>query len=212
MTDRRPIVLNGGEAEVLQTGDLLPIATLPADTDGSLAANSDLILATQKAVKTYVDQITAANDAMIFKGSTDCSANPNYPAADRGHTYRVSVAGKIGGASGIVVEAGDLFICLTDSTASGNQATVGTSWSIAQTNIDGAVVGPSSAVDSNFAQFNGTTGKIIKDSSLALDTDGTMAANSDAKIPSQKAVRTYVAANAGGVSNRSLKARVWFGG
>jgi hypothetical protein len=31
-----------------------------------------------------------------------------------------------------------------------------------------------------------------------LDTDGTMAADSDARVPSQKAVATYVAANAGG--------------
>ena len=29
------------------------------------------------------------------------------------------------------------------------------------------VVGPASAVDENFCQFNGTTGKIIKDSGLA---------------------------------------------
>lgn len=33
-----------------------------------------------------------------------------------------------------------------------------------------------------------------------LDTDGTMAADSDSRVPSQKAVRTYVAANAGGGS------------
>jgi hypothetical protein len=32
---------------------------------------------------------------------------------------------------------------------------------------------------------------------LTIDTDGTMAANSDTVIPSQKAVRTYVAANGG---------------
>jgi hypothetical protein len=34
-----------------------------------------------------------------------------------------------------------------------------------------------------------------------LDTDGTLAANSDTKIASQKAVKTYVVANAGGVGN-----------
>lgn len=34
--------------------------------------------------------------------------------------------------------------------------------------------------------------------STALDTDGTLAANSDSKVASQKAVRTYVAANSGG--------------
>lgn len=89
--------------------------------------------------KAYVDNLIAAQDAMVFKGVIDCSANPNYPAADRGWTYRVSVAGKIGGASGPNVEVGDILICLTDGTVSGDHATVGANWSIIQTNIDGAL-------------------------------------------------------------------------
>lgn len=89
--------------------------------------------------KAYVDGLIAAQDAMVFKGVIDCSANPNYPAADRGWTYRVSVAGKIGGASGPNVEAGDILICITDGTASGDHATVGANWSIIQANIDGAL-------------------------------------------------------------------------
>lgn len=172
------------------TADLLDF-----DTDGTLASNSDTRLASQKAVKTYVDQIVAAQDAMVFKGVLDCSANPNYPAADRGHTYRVSVAGKVGGASGTNVEVGDLIICLTDSTSAGTQAGVGASWTVTQTNIDGAVVGPASATDSNFAQFDGTTGKLIK-GGLSFDTDGTLAANSATRVPAQSAVRTYVGAYA----------------
>ncbi len=144
------------------TGKIIKDSGMAVDTDVTLAANSDTRFATQKAVKAYADQLIAAADAMVFKGSTDCSANPNYPAADRGHTYRVSVAGKIGGASGIVVEAGDLFICLTDSTASGNQATVGTSWTVSQTNLDGAVIGPASSTDGLPALFDGVTGKLLK--------------------------------------------------
>ena len=132
------------------------------DTDGTLAANSDTKIASQKATKTYVDALIAAADAMVFKGVIDCSTNLNYPAADRGWTYRVSVAGKIGGASGTNVEAGDILLCLNDSTASGDQATVGANWSIIQTNLDGAVIGPSSVTDGNLAAFDGTTGKLIK--------------------------------------------------
>lgn len=112
---------------------------LTADTDTTLAANSDTKVPTQKAVKAYVDGIVAAQDAMVFKGVIDCSTNPNYPAADRGWTYRVSVAGKIGGASGVDVEQGDILICLTDGSAAGDQATVGANWSIIQTNIDGSL-------------------------------------------------------------------------
>lgn len=189
------------------------------DTDGTLAANSDVKVPSQKAVKTYADQLIAANDAMVFKGVIDASSNPNYPAADRGHTYKISVAGKIGGASGVNVEVGDLIICITDGTASGNQATVGANWVITQTNLDGAVIGPASVTDGNPTVFDGTSGKLIKQvtfsafkTSLALtksdvglgnvtndaqlkaadlDTDGTLAANSDTKIASQKATKTY---------------------
>lgn len=160
-------------------------------TDTSLSANSDTLVPSQKAIKAYADALIAANDAMVFKGAQDCSANPNYPAGNRGDTYRVSVAGKIGGGSGVVVEAGDIFICNTDSTASGNQATVGTSWNVIQTNIDGAITGPASSTSGNIATFSGTSGKVVQDSGLAVDTDGALGANSDSKIATQKAGKTY---------------------
>lgn len=138
------------------------------DADGTLTANSDTKLATQKAVKTYVDALLAANDAMVFKGAIDCSTNPNYPAASAGHVYRVSVAGKIGGASGLNVEVGDTLYCVTDGTSSGNHATVGSNWVIVQSNLDGAVIGPASVTDSRAAAFDGTTGKLLKDSGKAF--------------------------------------------
>lgn len=147
-------------------------APLDIDTDGTLAANSDSKIATQKAVKTYADQIIAAADAMVFSGVVDCSTNPNYPAADRGHTYRVSVAGKIGGGSGVNVENGDLLLCLTDSTASGNHATVGANWNITQANIDGAVVGPATSTDNAISRFDNTTGKLIQNSLATIDDAG----------------------------------------
>jgi hypothetical protein len=132
------------------------------------------------AVKTYVDNAIisgiSTNDAMIFKGAIDCSTNPNYPAADRGWTYKVSVAGKIGGASGTTVEVNDTLICTTDGTAAGTQASVESNWIILQTNITDAsilVAGPTSATSGNFAMFDGTTGKVIKDSSLSSSSFAT---------------------------------------
>ena len=116
------------------TADLIDFST-----DGALAANSDTTIASQKAVKTYVDNLLSANDAMVFKGVINASTNPNYPAADAGHTYRISVAGKIGGASGPNVEVGDILLCTTDGTAAGTHATVGANWAIIQANIDGAL-------------------------------------------------------------------------
>jgi hypothetical protein len=105
---------------------------LIADTDGTLAANSDARVATQKAVKTYVD--ASVTGLLDYKGTTDCSANPNYPAASKGDTYIVSVAGKIGGASGTVVDAGDWFIAKADN-AGGTEASVGSSWGHVEHNV-----------------------------------------------------------------------------
>ncbi len=146
----------------------MPLSYL--DTDPNLAADSDAKVASQKAVKDYIDALLGANDAMTYKGVIDCGGNPNYPAADTGDTYRISVAGKLGGASGEVVEVGDMAICLADSTASGDQASVGAFWNIIQVNIDGNIVGtsPYSSVDDNLVMFNGTSGKVIEDSGLAL--------------------------------------------
>lgn len=87
------------------------------------------------ATKAYVDSMAAANDAMQFMGVIDASANPNYPAAvNAGETYKVSVAGRIGGASGPQVEVGDMLIS-TSATEGGDHASVGNAWAILQTNM-----------------------------------------------------------------------------
>lgn len=119
-----------------------------------------------------LDNLPTFVGGVVFKGVIDCSANPNYPAADAGWLYRVSVAGKIGGASGLNVEVGDVLLCLTDGTASGDQATVGTNWSVGQANIDGAVVGPSSATDNAIARYDSTTGKLIQNSAPVISDNG----------------------------------------
>lgn len=106
--------------------------------EDNMISNSDTKLATQQSIKAYVDAAVATADAFTIKGGIDCSLNPDYPAADAGDAYRVTVAGKIGGASGIVVQSGDLIICFVDATASGSQAVVGNDWIVEQTNLEAA--------------------------------------------------------------------------
>lgn len=154
------------------TGDSASIPIGYLDTTTTLGT-SDVKVPSQNAVKVYADNILGNANALVYKGVIDCSTNPNYPAADAGFLYVVSVAGKIGGASGIEVEAGDMCICNTDSTASGDQATVGSKWNIIQKNIVGAVTGPASSIDNHVVFFDSTSGKIIKDSGLTLSGTNT---------------------------------------
>lgn len=140
-------------------------------------------------VATQIASYVAAQDVMAFKGVINASANPNYPAADAGATYRISVAGKIGGASGTNVEAGDMLLCLVDGTASGTQAGVGANWSVIQTNIDGAVVGPASSGSGNVPTFSGTAGKTLQDSGKAAPS-GAFVGTTDTQALTNKTIGT----------------------
>lgn len=112
-------------------------ATLIFDTDGTLAANSDARLPTQKAVKTAI--ANAVIGLLNLKGGTDCSTNPNYPSGVLGDAYYVTVAGKIGGASGTSVDVGDVYFA-NAVNAGGTEASVGTGWSHLEHNLIGALL------------------------------------------------------------------------
>ncbi len=128
-----------GNAESLYARLANPTFTgTPAAPTATSGTNTTQIATTAYVVSEIAARLATA-DAMTYKGAIDASSNPNYPAANAGDTYRISVAGKIGGASGPNVEVSDLIICHVDSSPGGNHATVGTDWDIIQSNIDGAV-------------------------------------------------------------------------
>jgi hypothetical protein len=118
-----------------------------------------------KAVYNYVDSKFAANDAMLYKGAiTAASGIPSTFQA--GWTYKVATAGTYFGQK---LEVGDMIIAVKDATS----VTITTSnfaeyWNAIQTNTDGHVSGPASAVSGNVAIFDGTTGKLIKDSGFTI--------------------------------------------
>ena len=88
----------------------------------------------------------AVTGLLELKGSLDCSTNPNYPAGSVGDAYLVTVAGLIGGASGLAVDIGDTIICQTDN-AGGTQAAVGASWFILEHNLAGALLSANNLSD-----------------------------------------------------------------
>lgn len=122
-----------GTGNTLSNVETADFATNVIDNDSTLAANSTSRLPTQQAVKAYVDgKVTGL---LEYQGSIDASSNPNFPAASKGDYYKISVAGKIGGASGTDVSAGDAIIANANN-AGGTLASVGTSWDIIQANVE----------------------------------------------------------------------------
>jgi len=149
-------------------------ATLNANgfTVTNLATPQNL---TDAVTKEYADGLIAANDALVYKGVIDCSTNPNYPAADCGWVYKISVGGKIGGADGIAVSAGNELLCTKDNTPAGNQATVGEFWnSITSSAATGNVVGPTSSTNNAIARYDGASGLILQNSMVTIGDGGSI--------------------------------------
>ena len=109
---------------------------VPAAPTASSGTNT-----TQVATTAFVTSAVAAAVAGLleFIGNVDASTNPNYSAASKGDSYLISVAGKIGGASGKSVEVGDLVVASADN-AGGTEASVGTSWFVLEHNLAGALL------------------------------------------------------------------------
>lgn len=179
-----PQAVAGGQAGVTSGADKTKIdnAVLTSDTattgmgfvidEDNMISNSSSKLPTQQSVKAYVDNLLASNDAMVFKGTVGVGGTHTIAAFDllvvyeAGWTYRVITAGTI---KGVVAEIGDLFMATVDRASLGVDA----DWTVVQTNLDGAVVGPASAVTNRVATFNGTSGKLIQDSGLLLSGSNT---------------------------------------
>lgn len=184
------VVISAGHAQNTDTGTtnntfiidsdstlgkiILDVALGAADvaltlTNAELTENRTITFPDATGVVALTSQLPS--NPLTFQGAIDASSNPNYPAASVGHTYVISVAGKIGGASGEAVDAGDTMYCVVN-TAAGDHATVGANWNIAEKNLDGAVIGPASVTDGYLVLFDGITGKLIK---AGTGAPGTMA-------------------------------------
>ena len=157
-----------------------PLAPTPdINTDNTQIANTAW-------VNDRIDASMAAAQAMVYKGTigTDSGntwvapahAGGGYYLPDTsditdlkiGYTYIINTAGTYyehdwsGSGTGptYACEVGDMVIKVNNNDHN--------YWTVVQKNIDGAVTGPTSAVGDHVAVFNGTTGKIIKDSGYTI--------------------------------------------
>lgn len=164
----RHVILQAGDAGKDYGNHLYQYAAVRGDAVHDWSLNNFYI---KSDIDNKLNNLLATNDAMVFKGTIggDAAATihelPTKHSA--GETYRVyDIKGGNNGkylGNGEVCEIGDLIICIKDGTthSAGD-------WTIVQTNIDGAVIGPASAVDNHIAIFNGANGKVIKDSGFTI--------------------------------------------
>ena len=147
------------EKAPLDSPEFTGTPTAPTATAGT---DSNQIATTAFVIKEISDKLAAAM-ALTFKGTL--GTDGTIQALPSKHTVGdVYIA--ISGAPDInevAVESGDMVIC-TRTGSSANDA----DWSVVQTNLDGAVTGPTSSISNNIAIFQGTSGNQIADSGLSI--------------------------------------------
>ena len=135
------------------------------------SGSTDTQIPTAKAVYNAVIAGISTGDAMVYKGVLNATSS-GLPAADKGDTYKVNVAGTFNGTQKL--EVGDMLICNTDATAAVAYGSIvagsWANWDIVQTNLTDAVVA-SSALIAN-ALVLGDTAASVK--SLAFGSAGTV--------------------------------------
>lgn len=194
----------------------MPLSYL--DPDGYLTGNSDVKVPSQKATKSYVDGLVASIQSqiasgMVYKGTFDGSqtiAAQGFTIIQKGWFWKVTVAGTASGVStpsNSGVNVGDMVIAnVTKSTV------------ITAADFDG-VDNTESADLVRIAATQTLTNKTIDSDqntiinlvtadfkSNVIDTDGTLTANSDTRLATQKAAKTYVDAKTTGRTKKYVGA------
>lgn len=122
---------------------------------------------TQIATTAFVNNTLSYVNAMRFKGTLGTGGTiTTLPAShEAGDTYRVITAGTW---AGNYCEVGTLIICVQD----GNTAS-DTDWTSVETNEDGAVIGPTSSTNNTIVRWDGSSGRIIKNTNnIIIDDNG----------------------------------------
>src|ERR1041384_557657 len=143
----------------------------------------------------FVRRVRATGVVQLPINTIDCSANPNWPAGTQGDVYRVTGAGKIGGASGKVVQVGDILVCHT-TAVTGTDAAVGSNWVIQQANIVSTADVPASTdknyvTDAQLVVIGNTSGTNTGDQVLPVKASGAevTTGTDDAKFATAKAIK-----------------------
>lgn len=138
--------------------------TAAAGTNTTQIANTAFVTdAISRAVGNLNDAIGTFAGAMIFKGTigTSGATVTSLPANHEvGWTYKVITANIY---AGVTCEVGDMITCIKAGTTAKNA-----DWTVYQANIEGEVIGPVKSNNDTVVLFDGTTGKLVKDSGFTI--------------------------------------------
>lgn len=126
-------VLGAATKQYVDNADALLVPLSGGTMTGFLTLSADPTANLHAATKSYTD----TGDAGRWKNATPitCNTNPDYPATAIGNTYRVTAAGRIGGAAGKVVQVDDIIYCHTTDASGGTEASVGSNYIVIQGNL-----------------------------------------------------------------------------
>ena len=128
---------------------------MPSESGGDSTVENEII-----ALRQSVSGVV--NGGVVFKGALTSTSGLPTVMYKSGWQYIVQEAGTYAGKA---CEVGDFVLCIKDY-ASGSASN--SDWAVLQVNIQGAVTGPSTSVANRVAIFDGTSGKIIKDSGFTI--------------------------------------------
>lgn len=123
---------------------------------GTVTIEGDEV-ATQEWVNTLIGNLNNGIPGIVDDGDNPLPST-GYKA---GQMWRVAAEGTYAGQD---CEIGDLIICIKNHASGASNA----DFMVVQANIDGAVTGADSSTDGHIVIFNGSTGKIIKDSNVTI--------------------------------------------
>lgn len=146
-----------------------------SNTPFTSGSASQTILPTQHAIWTSFNSLLTAAQALVYRGTIDPNNSNTHPTSGlvNGDTYVITAEGNF---AGVYCEPGDLAIYCNSS------------WDIIQVNINGAVTikgggayNTAHTTDHAIARFDGTTGRIIQNSSILIDDNGNILPTTDKK-------------------------------
>lgn len=130
-----------------------------------------------EAIHGKMDGLLSEADAMQYKGVVN--ADGDIPATyEPGWMWKIGTKGTYRGQP---CEAGDLIIANVSRAGSGND---NSDFDVVQGNVPRPVSGPASATDGNLVTFDKTTGMLVKDSGISVDSVNAAVAFSG-KVPSK---------------------------